>query len=88
MTVLNNQKWCSFIRVTWYGGGDAKTRGGRTIEEPLHGVLRVTDRPEATWYDYKPTAGYSGPDAFTIEPGSPGSIRRLITVDVKAPPAT
>jgi hypothetical protein len=89
LTVLNNQKWCSFIWASAYGGGDIPIQTGKAVAQPAHGTLRVTERPKAAYYDYKPALGYSGPDSFTIAPGgAAGGMPIVIEVEVRAPSGT
>lgn len=85
LLVLNNQKWCTFTWGATYGAGDATAQTGKVISQPLHGEARITSGTKGATYGYKPSAGYSGPDSFVIEPGLVGLSRYTIEVDVKAP---
>ena len=88
LSVANNQKWCSFFWEDLYGGGNIHVRGDAIILAPAHGELRVTHRPDKTWFDYRRDIGYAGPDAFKVEAGGAGKRQYLIDVEVKAPPRT
>ena len=86
LDLVNDGNWCSFFWGHIYGDGLRAMPDGRAVSEPAHGTLRVRSEPNKTWYDYKPEPGYTGPDAFTIQPGPLGNPQYPIEVQVRAAP--
>lgn len=67
VTVSNDGNWCSWTRATILAGtSEPLGVPMRVTQQPAHGEITITVMAAATKIAYKPAAGFTGTDRFTL----------------------